>query len=248
MVADHGGRYQIFFGVYGLFGAASRQAAAGKAAGFLREVQAVEVQLWMPVRPMGEGTGGGFRAHHAKVVHQVAMDGVREDGIDEGAGEHRAIVGDALIVIDVDGSVQPMYHGFVLGARGTYGVDENIAVRSGGNQVAPVAMGVLRTLFAGANRAEKFDTRGDFERGLDRAGGVEQTVVRIHQTLDVKVERDHIPGIGPAFPEIGIRGDDGTLLTGAAEAGMYGRVGADSGEINQRMTGVGEDARSDGSR
>src|SRR6202020_2389601 len=68
---DHGD--EVLLHVDDGFGAAAGDVAAWEFAGLLGEVHAVEAEFGTPEGPAGEGAGGGFGAHHADVVEQVAV-------------------------------------------------------------------------------------------------------------------------------------------------------------------------------
>ncbi len=167
------------------------------------------------------------------------MDGVGEDGVNKVGGEVGAVVGEGVVVVAVGVAVEPVDGELVLGGGGVDGVDEEVAIGGGGDHVAPVAVGELRAVVVGADALEEVLPGVEFEGLFDIGGGVEEAGVGGEGAFEVEAEGDDVPGPGLGLVEVGIHGDDGALFAGVAEAGLDGRDGADSGEVDEGVAGDG---------
>jgi hypothetical protein len=120
-----------------------------------------------------------------------------------------------------------------------YGVEEEVAVGGGGDDVAPVAVGKLWAVVFEADGLEEAFASVEFEGLLDELRGVEKTASGVERALKIDAEGDEIPGVGLSLAEVGIHADDGALLAGGAEASAYRRGGTDSGEVDEGVAGGG---------
>ncbi len=90
VLADEGCGDEVLLHVEAHFRSALREAAAREISGLLSEVHGVKAEAGALESPAREGARRSLWSHHAEIVGEIAVHGVRKDQVDERAGEDGA--------------------------------------------------------------------------------------------------------------------------------------------------------------